>query len=162
MRACAGIGIYFVYVMYFVYFLLSFVRILSVFFMVTWLFMWLIWLLLMHSVTIFFLWFPMVSMASRVSVVAMVTQTSQKLDGLRTFSSPFCLINIQHGKLLSGFCKMRVRGLIFGLRNFSAQFYGVWNRLWGLRCVAEWRSFDISANISVNIFGLNLGLHFSA
>ena len=52
---------------------------------------------------------------------------------------------------------MRMRGRLFGLRNFSAQFYGVLNRLSELRCIAEWRSFDISANFAVTIFGLNLG-----
>ena len=53
-------------------------------------------------------------------------------------------------------------GHIFGLRNFSAQFYGVLNRLPGFRSVLERRRFDISANITVAIFRLNLGLLCSA
>jgi hypothetical protein len=63
--------------------------------------------------------------------------------------------------LLARFCKMRMRERLFRLRNFSAQFYRVLNRLSGLRCIAEWRSFEISTNLTVTIFGLNLALHFS-
>jgi hypothetical protein len=44
-----------------------------------------------------FQWFPMVSMAFSASVVALVTQTSQKLVGLRTFANAFCVINLQRG-----------------------------------------------------------------
>jgi hypothetical protein len=92
-------------------------------------------------VTVLFLWFPMISMASSVSVVAMVTQTRRKIVGLRTFSNPFCIINLQNGNCYPGCIRCECADAYLGSEISQHRFMVRETDFGGY---AAWRSVKVS------------------